>query len=263
MKFSSKKICIFDLDGVLYYNGVYNKLNVDFCNERSIIFCTGRGLKRANVIISKISPQKFDYTIINNGATIIKNSKVIYEASIKMKELKRVLNDISNLKSIAFINIITSNKNGYQYFDPNNLINDYEYYECNEKFDNFYNFKNYCINNHVVKLTIVFKKIDSEIFKKLHNLGFMKSDKNMFCLVSSKVDKLTAIKKVAKLEQYKLKDIIYFGNDYNDYCVFKNKKITSVYVYDSITDNYLKNKCDYNVSFDNLSNFLNEEVDKI
>lgn len=262
MNYSSKKICIFDIDGVLYYNDIYNKINNNFFMKHNIIFCTGRGMKRTNDVVSKICKDNPKYIIINNGATILKNNKIIYEKCIKKRYIRRALSSIKKIENIAFINIITINKKGYQYFDPNNLIKDYNYYECTDKFDEFDSFKNYCIDNSIVKLTIVLKNTNSRIIDSLIKLGFIKSDKNTFCLINTKINKLTAIKIVAKVEKFKLKDIVYFGNDYNDYFVFKNKSIKSVYVYDDI-DRFLKEKADYSINFYKLKEFLDKEVDNI
>lgn len=262
MNYSSNKVCIFDIDGVLYHNNVYNKLDSEIYNKCNVLFCTGRGMKRATDVISKVSTNNLEYVILNNGATIIKNNSKIYEKCIEKWKIKRVLNCIKKMENILFINTITTNKNGYQYFDTNNHITDYNYYECNEKFDNFESFKNYCISNDIVKLTIVLKIKNTEIFNKLTKLGFVKSDENMFCLINTKTNKLTAIKEITKIEKYKLKDIIYFGNDYNDYCVFKNKSITSVYVYNNL-DMFLKKTADYSINFYELKKFLDKEVDII
>lgn len=262
MNYSFKKVCVFDIDGVLYQNNIYNKLDSEIYKKYNILFCTGRGMKRANDVISKVSISNPEYIIINNGATILKNNNKIYEKCIEKRKIKRALKCIKKIEDTLFINVITANKNGYQYFDPNNCINDYNYYECSEKFDNFENFINYCISNDIVKLTIVLETTNTKVLNILNKLGFAKSDENMFCLINTKINKLTAIKKIAKIENYKLKDIIYFGNDYNDYCVFKNRIITSVYVYDEI-DKVLKAKANYIVNFYKLKKFLDEEVDNI
>lgn len=261
MKCSSKKICIFDLDGVLYNKGVYNYLDTSFCKDRKIIVCTGRGFKRTIEVLSKALPIRPIYIIVNNGASIIKDDTKIYEQCVKKRTIKRALKKLKDFKNISFINVITANSIGYQYFDPNNFIKDYNYYECSERFNKYNDFKEYCLNSDIVKMTIVFEEIDYKNSKKLNKLGFIKSDENMFCMIEQNINKLTAIKKIVTEEKYKLKDIIYFGNDYNDYCVFQNKKITSVYVYDQI-DQFLQKKADYNSKFESLKNFL-EEVDNI
>lgn len=262
MKYFSNRIYIFDLDGVLYYNGIYNVLSKEFCNKNTIIFCTGRGLKRAKEVISHMSFTVPGYIIINNGATILKNDKVIYEKRINKKEIIKILNGLKQLKSIKFINIITSNRNGYQYYDPNNVINDYAYYECNERFLIFEDFMSYCKSNEIIKFTIVFNKINEKELKEINRLNFVKSDENSFCLVKKGINKLTGIEKIINIENYDKKNIVYFGNDYNDYCVFKDKKITSVYVYD-VVNKFLKDITKYSVSFYGLNKFLNEEANNI
>ena len=261
MKFSFKnKLLIFDLDGVLYLNGKYN--NIKFLENYNIAFCTGRGYKRAYDIISKVCDIKNKYLILNNGATIIKNNEIIYEKSIDQlqKENLKELSKYLNINHIKFINVVTSKVDGYQYYDPENIISEYDdYYECNLRFSQYDDFMNYCAENKIVKVTIVFKKQIVED-SALEKLGFVKSDDFCFCMTNKDVNKMNGIENLLSLNKYKIENCIYFGNDKNDYDVFKNNYIIKVYVYNEKVDDFLNQSCDDKVRFEELTNYLCKEA---
>lgn len=261
MKFSfENKSLIFDLDGVLYLNGKYN--NIRFLEDYNITFCTGRGYKRASNIISRICDIKNKYLILNNGATIMKNNEIFFEKiiNLKQKENLKELPKCININNVKFINVITSKVDGYQYYDPENVINkDVDYYECNLKFSKYNDFINYCIKSEIIKVTIVFKKKIIED-NSLEKLGFVKSDNFCFCMTNKGTNKMNGIENLLSLNKNKLKNCIYFGNDKNDYEVFKNKHIIKVYVYNGKLDDFLIQNCNYKVEFKNLINFLCKEI---
>ena len=258
MKYSTNNIMlIFDIDGVLYLDEKFN--DIKFLNNYNVAFCTGRGYNRAYTVLNKICNIKNRYIIINNGATIIYNNKKVLETCINKSNIKQLkkIPKVFNLENIKFINAITSNKKGYQFYDPHNIINykNSNVYECKQRFTDYTDFIKYCSENDIVKITIVFKeKTPPEPLLK--KLKFTKSDDYCACMVNKKINKMTGIKRMLKLNKVAINKCLYFGNDRNDYDVFKNRKIKKIYVYSNKIDGFLKRKCNQMIKFDNLSIFL-------
>ena len=109
--------------------------------------------------------------------------------------------------------------------------------------------------NKIVKVTIVFKKPIVED-SALEKLGFVKSDDFCFCMTNKDVNKMNGIANLLSLNKYKIENCIYFGNDKNDYDVFKNNYIIKVYVYNEKVDDFLNQSCDDKVRFEELTNYL-------
>lgn len=263
MKYSINDIMlIFDIDGVLHLNEKFN--DIKFLNNYNVAFCTGRGYRRAYAVLNKLCNTKNRYIIINNGATIIYNNEKVLETCINKSNIKKLkkIPKVFNMEDIKFINVITSNKKGYQFYDPHDIINykNSNVYECKQRFTDYTDFIKYCNKNNIVKITIVFKeKIISEPLLK--KLNFIKSDDYCACMINKKINKMTGIKQMLKLNKVSIDKCLYFGNDKNDYDVFRNRKIKKIYVYNKEIDDFLEKKCTQMIRFDNLSNFLRKEFE--
>ncbi|MCR5786978.1 MAG: HAD-IIB family hydrolase [Acholeplasmatales bacterium] len=247
----SSKFYIFDLDGVLIEGKNLNRLPAFFTKD-NCAFCTGRGFKRAYEVINQIKKEYDGYAILNNGSSMVLGKKIIYECPINEKSFI-FLKDL-NLDSVLFINSITKGISGYQYFDIHNIIYDNEYYEVDKLFYDINEYIAYLNSNSIIKITIVVN--DGEKFIDNH---FIQSGNNCYCINDYLVNKLYGIDLLCEYAGIKKENIVYFGNDHNDYPVFEDNSIYSIYVINREMDYSLLDLCQKTVLFKNVESILLKE----
>lgn len=197
------KLIASDYDGTFYTNDFDIKINIktvkNFRKENIFVLATGRSYTDATLVIDKYHIP-YDYLIINHGATIIKDKKIIYNKQLD-NSLKNKL--IIDLKKRSFIQSY-----GYDGVNDNHLIED----------------------NNLVKLYIKYKTpkdvkyIDKILRSKyLDKINFFWMHNNMVVeIVSKEVDKANAIKEIARLENISDDDIYTIGDNTNDIIMLKN-----------------------------------------
>lgn len=193
-----KKILVSDYDDTFYINEEDVLENVRLLNENCdkfmFIIATGRSFydydkKR------KLYNIKSEYVIINHGAFIIKDDKLIYNESINEKIKNELIRDLEI-------------DNCQEYFMCSGLdsrvdINTKNLTKIHIKYDTF--------EKTMEILEIINKKYDKYIN------SFLVSNNYAIEIVSSKVDKKNAILKILELEKLKEENVYTIGNGATDY----------------------------------------------
>lgn len=194
-----KKMLISDYDNTFYLNDNDIKNNIDkvkeFRSKNNIfVIATGRSYYDFNTKLNKY-PIKFDYLIINQGATILDaNGNII--------------------KNYTIDNVI-----------KDQLINEIELYDQEEMFACSILESRVSIKNN--NITKIHKKYDTlekarnvskEINKKYQNdiITYLIPSSNSIEIISSKTNKANAIQKIADLEKITKENIFTIGDSYND-----------------------------------------------
>ena len=191
------KILVSDYDRTFYRNEEEIHLNVDsvntFMKNNIFIIATGRSefdIKRA---ITKYNIN-YNYLIINHGATIIKNDKVIYNVPID-NDVKNGVLDV--LKYYNFIGMFVCTKeNSRASIDYDNLTKIH-------------------ITFTDERLTGFVKKEIENKYGNFVNVYFASQGKSLE-IVSKKVGKEIALNYLINFEKFDVKDIFTVGDDVSD-----------------------------------------------
>lgn len=191
------KILVSDYDRTFYRNEEEIHLNVDsinnFMKNNIFIIATGRSefdIKRA---ITKYNIN-YNYLILNHGATIIKNDKVIYNIPID-NDVKNGVLDV--LKYYNFIGMFVCTKeNSRASIDDDNLTKIHITF-TDERLTNF-----------------VKKEIENK-YGNFVNVYFASQGKSLE-IVSKKVGKAIALNYLINFEKFDVKDIFTVGDDVSD-----------------------------------------------
>lgn len=193
-----KKILVSDYDDTFYINEEDILENVRLLNENCdkfmFIIATGRSFydydkKR------KLYNIKSEYVIINHGASIIKDDKLIYNESINEKIKNELIRDLE-------------------------IDNCQEYFMCSgldSRVDiNTKNLTKIHIKYDTLEKTMEILEIINKKYDKYIN-SFLVSNNYAIEIVSSKVDKKNAILKILELEKIKEENVYTIGNGATDY----------------------------------------------
>ena len=202
-----KKILVSDYDNTFYIDDediMHNINKVDeFRNKNNLfIIATGRSYYDFNRKLEKY-PMKYDYLIINQGATILNSNGLVIENNaiennIKQKLIQELnLCDQETMFACSRLESRVSIKNN----DITKIHKKYETLEEAKKVNEYLNEK---YQEYIVSYLIVSKNgISIEI-------------------ISSKTNKAKAIQKVANIEEVGKKNIFTIGDSYNDIEMIKN-----------------------------------------
>lgn len=204
-RYIMRKILISDYDNTFYINDDDIKNNmkkVKKFRDKNNIFAiaTGRSYDDFNRKLKEY-PIKFDYLIINQGATILDSKGNIIENYIIDNNIK------------------------------NNLIEDLELKDQDTMFACSLLESRVSIKNN--KITKVHKKYETlDIAKKMNEMineryskyiiSYLITSVNAIEIISSKTNKANAINKIAKIENIKKRDIFTVGDSYNDIEMIEN-----------------------------------------
>lgn len=221
-----KKILASDYDNTFYINDqdIYRNIeNVNKFRKKGNIFimATGRSYKDFNEKLLEY-PIKYDYLIINQGATILDNQGNIiknYPISEEVKKeliFKMNLNDGDNMFSCSKLDSRVSIKSN----NITKIHRKYETLEETKKVSNDIN-RDYC--NHVVSYVLPNSKAVE--------------------VISAETNKAKAIEIIAKLENVEKEQIYTIGDSYNDIEMLKEFKgncmeISEVEIYDICEKKY-------------------------
>lgn len=194
-----KKILASDYDGTFYINDEDIKNNIknikDFRKNSNIfIIATGRSFFDFTMEIIEKNI-KYDYLAINHGATILdENNQIIANYPIE-EEIKKIL--IENLE-------LNEEKNMFacKLLDGRASIQEEGITKINVKYDSLekaIKMNNYLNNHYHDYITSYLLTTDTSIE-----------------IISSKVNKAEAIKKVAEIEKISFSNIYTIGDSYND-----------------------------------------------
>lgn len=194
-----KKMLISDYDNTFYLNDNDIKNNIDkvkeFRSKNNIfVIATGRSYYDFNTKLNKY-PIKFDYLIINQGATILDaNGNIIKNYTIDNVIKDQLINEIElydqeEMFACSILESRVSIKN-------NNITKIHKKYDTLEKARN----------------------ISKEINKKYQNdiITYLIPSSNSIEIISSKTNKANAIQKIADLEKITKENIFTIGDSYND-----------------------------------------------
>lgn len=193
-----KKILVSDYDDTFYINDEDVLENVRSLNENydkfMFIIATGRSYydydkKR------KLYNIKSEYLIINHGASILKDDKLIYNVSIDEAIKNELISDLE-------------------------INNCQEYFACSgleSRVDiNTKNLTKIHIKYNTLEKTMKILEIISKKYGKYIN-SFLVSNNYAIEIVSSNVDKKNAILKILELEGIKEENVYTIGNGATDY----------------------------------------------
>lgn len=194
-----KKILVSDYDNTFYINDTDIKNNIDkvnkFRNKNNIfVIATGRSYYDFNRKLKEY-PMKFDYLIINQGATILDSNGLIidnYAIDNNIKDeliIDLELNDQDTMFACSLLESRVSIKNS-------------DITKIHKKYDTLEEAK----------------KANEQINRKYQNyiISYLITSNNAIEIISSKTNKANAIKKLANLECITEENIFTIGDSYND-----------------------------------------------
>lgn len=194
-----KKILVSDYDNTFYINDTDIKNNIDkvnkFRNKNNIfVIATGRSYYDFNRKLKEY-PMKFDYLIINQGATILDSNGLIidnYAIDNNIKDeliIDLELNDQDTMFACSLLESRVSIKNS-------------DITKIHKKYDTLEEAK----------------KANEQINRKYQNyiISYLITSNNAIEIISSKTNKANAIKKLANLESITEENIFTIGDSYND-----------------------------------------------
>ena len=197
------KILVSDYDRTLYRNDEEIKLNVESINKfiknnNIFIIATGRSELDIKKAIKKYNIN-YNYLIINHGASIIKNDKVIYNVPLD-NNIKNNILEI--LKNYNYTNLFVCTKENSRA----NII-DSDLTKINVTFND----KN---------MTSFVKKLLEEKYSEFVNIYFAGQGLSLE-IVSSSVGKVIALDYLSELENFDKKLIYTVGDDISDKCMLE------------------------------------------
>ena len=189
-----------DFDRTFYINNYDFKKNVEavkrFRNKNNkFVITTGRSYQDYMNITKNFVPT--DYLILNHGATILKDDEVIKSTSISDSSLEKIrkLFDFNNLEYFA-----TKDKESRVSINENNLSK----------------------INITMRDNLVVKKAVDYINKNFTDIkAYILFHKNQFEIISSKTDKLEALKYISEIENIDRVNIYTVGDSYTDINMIK------------------------------------------
>ena len=199
------KILVSDYDKTFYTDEENIKINIEKVNQfmKTNIFVINTG--RSYLDFKKkeeIYNIKYNYLVINHGASIIKNNKIIYNIPINNNFKKQIINDLDIKYSTEIFTC--SGLESRLTLENDNLTKIHIKYKNEEKAKQIYNKIINKYGNFVV-VYLISKGKGIEIVSKNANKGI-------------------ATKEIAKLENIKKENIYTIGDDASDLEMIKNFK---------------------------------------
>ena len=214
------KMIVMDLDGTLLNSNKnisdYSVSILEKCknNGIKIVIATARSEKSAERCIKLINP---DFMILNGGALAIsKDRKIIYKKILSIETSDGILNEFKDNKNVGIITIETIN-NYYVSYESVAWHSDYMhgiYYDFSKPLsERTYKITAEVNNNELVK----------EIGEKFNEVNIIEfTGENWYGFYHYEANKIMALEAIIKLENINIKDVIVFGDDYNDIEMVKN-----------------------------------------
>ena len=199
------KILVSDYDKTFYTDEENIKINIEKVNQfmKTNLFVINTG--RSYLDFKKkeeIYDIKYNYLVINHGASIIKNNKIIYNIPINNNFKKQIINDLDIKYSTEIFTC--SGLESRLTLENDNLTKIHIKYKNEEKA----------------------KQIYDEIINKYGNfvVVYLISKGKGIEIVSKDANKGIATKEIAKLENIKKENIYTIGDDASDLEMIKNFK---------------------------------------
>lgn len=199
------KILVSDYDKTFYTDEYQVKENIkavkDFMKENVFIIATGRSYRDFNEV-KELYNLKYNYLIINHGATILKDENIIYNCSIDNEIKNKILNDLDLDKAIY--TFACSLKESRIPLDKDNLTKIH-------------------VNYGNIALARKIKKYIDENYNQYVNV-FLIDEHKAIEIVSANVSKASAIDKILKIDKIDFSNIYTIGDNYNDLEMVKKYK---------------------------------------
>lgn len=196
-------IVVSDYDDTFYINDSDIKENVNIVNKfmKDNLFVIATGRSYSDFLnVRNLYNIPYNYLIINHGATILNEDKVIYNSCID-NEIKEKLIDDLELENTEF-SFACSTLDSRVSLDTSNLTKIQVRY------------------NNVKKAEEINKKLLEKYSDKINT--FLVCNKEAIEIVSSNVNKSDAIKYIAKLEKVNNSKIYTIGDSYSDIKMIKD-----------------------------------------
>ena len=199
------KILVSDYDKTFYTDEENIKINIEKVNQfmKTNLFVINTG--RSYLDFKKkeeIYDIKYNYLVINHGASIIKNNKIIYNIPINNNFKKQIINDLDIKYSTEIFTC--SGLESRLTLENDNLTKIHIKYKNNKTSKQIYNKITNKYGNFIV-VYLISKGKGIEIVSKNANKGI-------------------ATKEIAKLENIKKENIYTIGDDASDLEMIKNFK---------------------------------------
>lgn len=199
------KILVSDYDKTFYTDEYQVQENIkavkDFMKENIFIIATGRSYRDFNEV-KELYNLKYNYLIINHGATILKDENIIYNCSIDNEIKNKILNYLDLDKAIY--TFACSLKESRISLDKDNLTKIH-------------------INYGNIALALKIKKYIDENYNQYVNV-FLIDEHKAIEIVSANVSKASAIDKILKIDKIDCSNIYTIGDNYNDLEMVKKYK---------------------------------------
>lgn len=230
------KLLVSDYDYTFYLNDEDIIKNVEavrkFIKNNIFLIATGRSYFHYNNV-KKLHNIESNYVILNHGATIIKDDKIIYNIEIDNSIKDELIKDLK--------------------------VNEIVDYYCCSKLENYnsldiYDLTKIHVQYETEKEAQEVKKVILSKYSDYINCFFV-CKKRAIEIVSKKVDKSKAIKYVANLEGIEEKDIYTIGDGYND--IEMIKKFNGARIINCVEE--LKQVTD--VEYQSVSKMINDILD--
>ena len=197
------KILVSDYDKTFYTDEENIKINIEKVNQfmKTNIFVINTG--RSYLDFKKkeeIYNIKYNYLVINHGASIIKNNQIIYNTPINNNIKNQIINDLDIKYSTEIFTC--SGLESRLTLESDNLTKIHIKYKNEEKAKQIYN----KITNKYGKFVVVY------LISKGKGIE----------IVSKNANKGIATKEIAKLENIKKENIYTIGDDASDLEMIKN-----------------------------------------
>ena len=229
------KMIVSDYDNTFYSSeeGVKNNIIAvkEFQKNNIFIIATGRSYFHFK-LVKDLYNIPYNYLIINHGATILKDDKIVYNLTISNKIKNEI---IEILKEKNIINSFSCNgKASNLLIENDNLTKIHVTYES------------------IMDAKVIKEKID-ERYNDYVNVFYVSRDKGIE-IVDKLADKSNAIKNIANLEGILRGDIYTIGDSYNDIEMIKKfNGYSLVNSIDEIKNNSLR-------EYENVSNFIYDVI---
>lgn len=197
------KLLVSDYDSTFYINDNDIKNNIKlvdiFMKNNIFTIATGRSYFHYS-LVRDLHHIKCNYLIINHGATIIKDNKIIYNKKIDNNIKNNLIEDLKLDKAVDIF--CCSLLDNYDNLDKNDLTKIHIQYDSKE----------------------TAREINDLIKQKYNDYlnCFLIHGKQAIEIVSKEADKSKAIKFVSNLENIKESDIYTIGDGYSDIEMIKN-----------------------------------------
>ncbi|ASZ09451.1 HAD family phosphatase [Mesoplasma chauliocola] len=233
----------------------------EWCRKNKFLIATGRDKEYVCKLKEKYD-FNYEYMIVNNGATLYKNEKLIFNIEIDMNKRTKIIEALKRIKGNFGIRLV-DDKNSFTYknFESklmDSMVMDW-WINLNQ---DFLALEKIILKNKYLNTICLFLENEDvsepiSLFKNIGNLKIMNTEKHLLEIVNSNTSKSKGI--LYLKNKYKIKECNLFvtGNDINDVEMLKDFK--NSFVLNTSLPEVLKTGKHIIESVIEIKNYLNVE----